>query len=82
MPFHSAPSSPGGELCSGAHHDLGSSYYKDGHATKAQYAEALLGYRDAVEEMESSQRKVMRLGSWNTALTQRKSEKSKSLQFK
>ena len=30
--------------------------FKDGHATKAQYAEALLGYRDAVEEMKSPQR--------------------------
>ncbi|EJK48075.1 hypothetical protein THAOC_33158 [Thalassiosira oceanica] len=29
---------------------------KDGWATKAQYAEALLGYRDAVEEMKSPQR--------------------------
>ncbi|EJK54862.1 hypothetical protein THAOC_25474 [Thalassiosira oceanica] len=31
--------------------------FKEGHATKAQYAEALLGYRDAVEEMTSPQRK-------------------------
>ncbi|EJK43626.1 hypothetical protein THAOC_37911, partial [Thalassiosira oceanica] len=30
--------------------------FKDGHTTKAQYAEALLGYRDAVEEMKSHQR--------------------------
>ena len=30
--------------------------FKDGRATKAQYAEALLGYRDAVEEMKSPQR--------------------------
>ena len=30
--------------------------FKDGFATKAQYAEALLGYRDAVEEMKSPQR--------------------------
>ena len=30
--------------------------FKDGHATKAQYAEALVGYRDAVEEMKSFQR--------------------------
>ena len=30
--------------------------FKTGHATKAQYAEALLGYRDAVEEMKSPQR--------------------------
>ncbi|EJK56534.1 hypothetical protein THAOC_23561, partial [Thalassiosira oceanica] len=30
--------------------------FKDGHATKAQYAEALLGYRDSVEEMKSPQR--------------------------
>ncbi|EJK56840.1 hypothetical protein THAOC_23189, partial [Thalassiosira oceanica] len=28
----------------------------EGQATKAQYAEALLGYRDAVEEMKSPQR--------------------------
>ncbi|EJK56409.1 hypothetical protein THAOC_23704 [Thalassiosira oceanica] len=30
--------------------------FKLGHATKAQYAEALLGYQDAVEEMKSPQR--------------------------
>ncbi|EJK78037.1 hypothetical protein THAOC_00089 [Thalassiosira oceanica] len=30
--------------------------FKEGHATKAQYAEALLAYRDAVEEMKSPQR--------------------------
>ncbi|EJK70190.1 hypothetical protein THAOC_08473 [Thalassiosira oceanica] len=30
--------------------------FKEGHANKAQYAEALLGYRDAVEEMKSPQR--------------------------
>jgi len=30
--------------------------FKEGHASKAQYAEALLGYRDAVEEMKSPQR--------------------------
>ncbi|EJK67642.1 hypothetical protein THAOC_11299 [Thalassiosira oceanica] len=30
--------------------------FKDGLATKAQYAEALVGYRDAVEEMRSPQR--------------------------
>ncbi|EJK66944.1 hypothetical protein THAOC_12080, partial [Thalassiosira oceanica] len=30
--------------------------FKDGDATKAQYAEALLGYRDAVEETKSPQR--------------------------
>ncbi|EJK75586.1 hypothetical protein THAOC_02686 [Thalassiosira oceanica] len=37
--------------------------FKQGHATKAQYAEALLGYRDAVEEMTSPQRKeAKRLG--------------------
>ena len=29
--------------------------FKKGHATKAQYAEALVGYRDAVKEMTSSQ---------------------------
>ena len=32
------------------------SMFKEGHATKAQYAEALRGYRDAVEEMKSPQR--------------------------
>ena len=37
--------------------------FKGGHATKAQYAEALLGYRDAVEETKSSQREeAKRLG--------------------
>ena len=37
--------------------------FKDGHATRAQYAEALLGYRDAVEEMKSPQREeAKRLG--------------------
>ena len=37
--------------------------FKGGHATKAQYAEALLGYRDAVEEMKSPQREeAKRLG--------------------
>ena len=30
--------------------------FQQGHATKAQYAQALLGYRDAVEEMKSPQR--------------------------
>ncbi|EJK74250.1 hypothetical protein THAOC_04084 [Thalassiosira oceanica] len=30
--------------------------FKEGHASKAQYAEALLGFRDAVEEMKSPQR--------------------------
>jgi len=30
--------------------------FKAGHATKPQYAEALLGYRDAVEEMKTPQR--------------------------
>ena len=30
--------------------------FQTGHATKAQYAEALMGYRDAVEEMKSPQR--------------------------
>ena len=30
--------------------------FKEGHATKAQYGEALLGYRDAAEEMKSPQR--------------------------
>ena len=37
--------------------------FKHGHATKAQYADALLGYRDAVEEMKSPQREeAKRLG--------------------
>ena len=37
--------------------------FKDGHATKAQYAKALIGYRDAVEEMKSPQREeAKRLG--------------------
>ncbi|EJK77210.1 hypothetical protein THAOC_00971 [Thalassiosira oceanica] len=37
--------------------------FKEGHAAKAQYAEALIGYRDAVEEMTSPQRKeAKRLG--------------------
>ncbi|EJK58557.1 hypothetical protein THAOC_21312 [Thalassiosira oceanica] len=30
--------------------------FKEGHATRAQYANALLGYRDVVEEMKSPQR--------------------------
>ncbi|EJK46554.1 hypothetical protein THAOC_34772, partial [Thalassiosira oceanica] len=37
--------------------------FKEGQATKAQYAEALLGYRDAMEEMRSPQREeAKRLG--------------------
>ena len=37
--------------------------FKEGQATKAQYAEALLGYRDAAEEMKSPQREeAKRLG--------------------
>ena len=37
--------------------------FKQGHAIKAQYAEALLGYRDAVEETKSPQREeAKRLG--------------------
>ena len=37
--------------------------FKEGQATKAQYAEALLGYRDALEEMKSPQREeAKRLG--------------------
>ena len=37
--------------------------FKGGDATKAQYAEALVGYRDAVEEMKSPQREeAKRLG--------------------
>jgi len=30
--------------------------FKEGHATKSQYAEALKGYRDALDEMKSSER--------------------------
>ena len=38
-------------------------FFEGGHATKAQYAEAFLGYRDAVEEMKSPQREeAKRLG--------------------
>ena len=38
--------------------------FKNGHATKAQYAEALVGYRDAVEETKSPQREeAKRLGA-------------------
>ena len=37
--------------------------FKEGLVTKARYAEALLGYQDAVEEMKSSQREeAKRLG--------------------
>ncbi|EJK52077.1 hypothetical protein THAOC_28692 [Thalassiosira oceanica] len=37
--------------------------FMEGHATKAQYAEALRGYGDAVEEMKSHQREeAKRLG--------------------
>ena len=37
--------------------------FKEGQATKSQYAEALLGYRDAMEEMKSPQREdAKRLG--------------------
>ncbi|EJK44471.1 hypothetical protein THAOC_36980, partial [Thalassiosira oceanica] len=37
--------------------------FKEGHATKAQYGEALLGYRDATEEVKSPQREeAKRLG--------------------
>ena len=34
--------------------------FTEGQATKAQYAEALIGYRDAVEEMKSPQREEAR----------------------
>ena len=38
--------------------------FMGGHATKVQYAEALMGYRDAVEEMKSPQREeAKRLGA-------------------
>ena len=38
--------------------------FKQGHATKAQYAEALVGYQDAMEEMKSPQREeAKRLGA-------------------
>ena len=37
--------------------------FKDSHATKAQYAEALRGYQHAVEEMKSPQQEeAKRLG--------------------
>ena len=37
--------------------------FMKGHATKAQYAEALRGYQDALEEMKSPQREeAKRLG--------------------
>ena len=37
--------------------------FMEGHATKAQYAEALLGYQGAVEEMKGPQREeAKRLG--------------------
>ena len=37
--------------------------FMEGHATKAQYAEALRGYQEAVEEMKSPQREeAKRLG--------------------
>ncbi|EJK71023.1 hypothetical protein THAOC_07572, partial [Thalassiosira oceanica] len=37
--------------------------FKKGHASKAQYAEALIGYRDAVEETRIPQREeAKRLG--------------------
>ena len=37
--------------------------FKRGHATKAQYAEALMGYRDAADEVKSPQREeAKRLG--------------------
>ena len=35
--------------------------FKQGHATKAQYAEALMGYHDAVEETKSPQREEAKL---------------------
>ncbi|EJK45196.1 hypothetical protein THAOC_36201 [Thalassiosira oceanica] len=39
--------------------------FKKGHAAKAQYAEALLGYRDAVEDMKSPKREeAKRLGQF------------------
>ena len=37
--------------------------FKEGHATKAQYAEVLRGYQGALEEMKSPQREeAKRLG--------------------
>ena len=46
--------------------------FMKGHATKAQYAEALKGYQDAVEEMKSPQREeAKRLG----ILTKKRSSK-------
>ena len=35
--------------------------FEEGHATKAQYAEALIGYRDALEELKSPQREEAKL---------------------
>ena len=35
--------------------------FKEGRATNAQYAEVLLGYRDAVEETKSPQREEAKL---------------------
>ena len=34
--------------------------FMKGHATKAQYAEALIGYRDAAEEMKSHEREEVK----------------------
>ncbi|EJK51898.1 hypothetical protein THAOC_28886, partial [Thalassiosira oceanica] len=39
--------------------------FKDSLATKAQYAEALLGYRDAVEETKSPQREEANQTAWS-----------------
>ena len=38
--------------------------FMEGHATKAQYAEALRGYGDAVEEMKSPQREEAKRVGW------------------
>ena len=39
--------------------------FKIGIATKEQYAEALMGYRDAVEEMKSPQREEAKKLTWS-----------------
>ena len=43
--------------------------FKEGLVTKAQYAEALLGYRDALEEMKSPQREEAKRLSLKSRIT-------------
>ena len=38
--------------------------FKEGHATKSQYAEALKGYQDAIEEMKSPDREEAKTHPW------------------